>query len=231
MRRRLNASGFQREAVPSAARVEPLSATTTDTRQREELRAEVRKAAGDFFRRRLVVGRRAAHRRGDEGVAQREPVADVLRRGNVGEARLAQGRHEEVARSADAVAGEHAARTVRAVRSRRQADDEQARARSPNPGTASPNACRRGTRGVFRSRCAGNAHAAAGTARRTRSPGHVGQLRHVRGVGECTNLRRGLRGVASQTRQFGARRQQHDKMEELAQRALLAFSIGGYNTY
>ncbi len=44
-------------------------------------------------------------------------------------------RHQEIARAADAVAGEDPAGAVRAVRGRRQPDDEQPRAGSPNPGT------------------------------------------------------------------------------------------------
>ena len=43
--------------------------TTRTSRQRGELRVEVRQAVGDLFRRRLVVGRRAPHGRGDERIA------------------------------------------------------------------------------------------------------------------------------------------------------------------
>ena len=49
-----------------------------------------------------------------------------------------QRRHQEVARRADAVAGEDAAGAVGAVRRRRQPEDQHARRGSPKPGTGLP---------------------------------------------------------------------------------------------
>ena len=57
------------------------------------------------------------------------PSSGSLRRRDVGEAGAVQRGHQEVARAADAVAGEDAAGAVGAVRGRRQADDQQPRAR------------------------------------------------------------------------------------------------------
>jgi len=54
---------------------------------------------------------------------QREPVPRVLRGGLVGEPRLVERPHEE---GAGAVAGKHPARPVGSVRSRREADHEEA---------------------------------------------------------------------------------------------------------
>src|SRR5919201_6434757 len=45
-----------------------------------------------------------------------------------------QRRHQEIAGTADAVAGEHAAGAVRAVRRRREADEQQARVGITEPG-------------------------------------------------------------------------------------------------
>ena len=47
---------------------------------------EMRVAGGDLLGRRLVVRRRAADRRGDVGILQRQAVVGSLRRGDVGEA-------------------------------------------------------------------------------------------------------------------------------------------------
>src|SRR5229473_2360618 len=72
---------------------------------------------------------RAAHCGGDERIAQPQAVPRMLGGGNVGEPGAVERRHEEVARAADAVAGEHAPRPVRAVRRRSETEDQQPRAR------------------------------------------------------------------------------------------------------
>ena len=56
------------------------------------------------------------------------------RRRDVGEAGAVQRRHQEVARAAGAVAGEHAPGAVGAVRGRRERDQQHARARIAEPG-------------------------------------------------------------------------------------------------
>ena len=88
----------------------------------------MRQAARDLLGRRLVVGRRAPDRRGDERITQCQPVVRVLRRGDVREAGAMERGHQEIARAADAVAGEHAAGAVGAVRRGRETDDQQTRA-------------------------------------------------------------------------------------------------------
>ena len=102
----------------------PRQTITRTSREQLELARRVRQARVALGRRRLVRRRRAAHRRRDPGVAQRQPVAGVHRRRLVGEARAVQRGEQEVAR---AVAGEHAAGAVGAVRRRRQAEDQHAR--------------------------------------------------------------------------------------------------------
>ena len=63
----------------------------------------------------------------------------MLRGRDVGEAGAMERGHQEVAGPADAVAGEDAAGSIRAVRRRREAEDEQPRARgSPNRARAAP---------------------------------------------------------------------------------------------
>ena len=111
------------------------SATTTRTRGSAASSASrCGRQLRDLLGRRLVVGRRAAHGRRDVSVAQRQPVVAMLRRRDVREAGAMQRRHQEVARAADAVAGEHAAGPVGAVRGRREADDEQPGARIAEAG-------------------------------------------------------------------------------------------------
>ena len=92
--------------------------------QRGPLRLEERQAGVELLRRRLVVRRRAAHRGGDPGVAQRQAVAPRLGDREAGEAGGVHRRHQE---QAGAIAGEHPAGAVGAVRAGRQADDQQAR--------------------------------------------------------------------------------------------------------
>src|SRR6266508_423172 len=95
-----------------------------DARQCGNLRVEMRQTPGGFFRRRLVVRRRAPDRRGDERVAQREAVVRVLRGGDVREAGAMERRHQEIPGAASAVAGEDAAGAVGAVRGGGEADDQ-----------------------------------------------------------------------------------------------------------
>jgi hypothetical protein len=53
----------------------------------------------------------------------------MSRRWNAGEARIMHRAHQEIARAARAVAGEDAARAIRAMRRGRQADNQQTRVR------------------------------------------------------------------------------------------------------
>ena len=71
----------------------------------------------------------AAHGGRDVRISQRETIVSILRRREVGESGAMERSHQEVAGSADAVSGEDAARTVRAVRRRRKTNDQQARQR------------------------------------------------------------------------------------------------------
>ena len=82
--RRPGAAGRHARGRRARARSRPrpacrASTTTCDARQRGPLALEERQAGVELLRRRLVVGRRAADRRGDLGVAQLEPVAARLR--------------------------------------------------------------------------------------------------------------------------------------------------------
>jgi len=54
-------------------------------------------AARDLFRQRLVIRRGATHRHDDVRVFKSEPVINLSRGRNAGEARAVQRRHEEVA--------------------------------------------------------------------------------------------------------------------------------------
>src|SRR5262245_23372732 len=58
----------------------------------------------------------------------------MVRRGDVGEAGAMERTHQEIARAADAVACEHTAGSVSAMRGRRKPDDQQARARVAETG-------------------------------------------------------------------------------------------------
>jgi hypothetical protein len=95
--------------------------------QRRGLCVEMIETACDLFRQRLVVGWRAAHRHRHERVAQLQAIVRVCRCGEVRESGAIQRRHEEVARTAGAVACEHTSRAIGAVRSRRQPDQQQPR--------------------------------------------------------------------------------------------------------
>ena len=124
-----------------------------DVRQRVELGVEVGKAVHDLFGRRLVRGRRATDGRKNERVAQPQAVVWMMRRRQVGEAGAMERRHQEVAGSADAVAGEHAARCgwrrappARGRRSGRARSDRRSR------GPAAPSTCRRDRRDASHAR-------------------------------------------------------------------------------
>ena len=96
-----------------------------DHGQHFNLRREMQGAVPDLLRRRLVAGRRAADDRGDPGVTKLEAVVAGDGAGLRGKAELVQ---DGVHKVAGAVSGEGAASTVGAVGSRRQAEDEDARA-------------------------------------------------------------------------------------------------------
>jgi hypothetical protein len=96
-------------------------------RKFSELRLEVSLARDDLVGRRLVVRRSAADGRCDECIAQAQPVLDRLRSWHIGEAVAVQRRHQKITRTSAAIAGEHAAGAIRTVRSRCEAQDQQAR--------------------------------------------------------------------------------------------------------
>ncbi len=89
-----------------------------------QLGGEKRPAGADLDRVRLVLRRHAAHRVGDAGAAQRQPV---LRMGAVitlGKPELQQGPIEQIAGK---IAGERSPGPVGAPQTRRQADDQERR--------------------------------------------------------------------------------------------------------
>ena len=94
----------------------------------------MREAAVDFFGQRLVRRRRTTHRRRDVGIRQRQAIVDALRSGDVGEAGALERRHQEIARRADAVAGEDPAGPIGAVRGGCQAQDQDAGLGIPEAG-------------------------------------------------------------------------------------------------
>ncbi len=101
-----------------------------NVRQQLQFALQVRPARADLFRRRLVVRRSASHGRADVGVRQRQAVvardAGRLRR----KPRRVERLIKEVAR---AVAGEHPPGSIRAVRPRRQTNQQQPRTRIAEP--------------------------------------------------------------------------------------------------
>ncbi len=103
-------------------------------RQGGKLRLQVGEAVVDLLRRWLVGGWRASDRGGDVRVSQRQAVGPVLRGRDIGVAGAVEGRHQEVAGAADAIAREDAAGAIRAVGRRRQADDEYPRPRIAEAG-------------------------------------------------------------------------------------------------
>ena len=60
---------------------------------------QIRQAVADFFRQRLVIGRRAPHRRGDQRALEDEAVTGMLRLRLIGEARAIELFVEENPRS------------------------------------------------------------------------------------------------------------------------------------
>src|SRR6266571_1036131 len=97
-----------------------------ESRQERELAQQPATAGRDLGRRGAVRGRGAAHDRGDERVAQPEPVVALARDGLAREAGAVERGVEPVAAL---VAGEHAPGPVGAVRCRRESDDEESRRR------------------------------------------------------------------------------------------------------
>lgn len=84
-----------------------------------QLAFQVGSAVGELFPGRLVAWGRTAHYSGDVGIAQRQPV--VFR--NAGRLRSETGfKQSFVQKVAGTIAGEHAARPIRAVCPRRQPD-------------------------------------------------------------------------------------------------------------
>ena len=96
---------------------------------------EIRPAALQFAAARLVGRRGAARGRADVAVRKHEPV---VARDGVRLAREAVAVQRRVQPGAARVAGEHPAGAVRAMRRRREADDEQPRPRVPEPGYGLP---------------------------------------------------------------------------------------------
>ncbi len=92
--------------------------------QQRDLSLQEGPASGDLGWQRLVVRRRTAADRADEDIAQGQTVVAMPRGRLAGESGAMQRRVQEVA---GAVAGEHAARAIRAVCGRRQADHQHAR--------------------------------------------------------------------------------------------------------
>ena len=128
----------RRRASPTASSTHPTRSCRVRRRPAggagARLRSQDGQAAIDFFGQRLVRRRRASYRRGDIRVRQRQSIVDALRRGDVREAGALERGHQEVARCADAVAREHPARPVRAVRGRGQPEDQHARVRIAKAG-------------------------------------------------------------------------------------------------
>ena len=96
-------------------------------RQVRDFVREMGEAAIDFLGQRLVVRRRATNGRRDIGIRQLQPIVDALRGVDVREAGALQRGHQEIARRADPVARKDAPRPVRAMRGRRQAENQDAR--------------------------------------------------------------------------------------------------------
>jgi hypothetical protein len=83
---------------------------------------EIGQAVPDFFGQRLVIGWRAANRGGNQCVLEDEAVIGIFRVRLIGEACAMELLVQEIPR---AVAREHAARTVGAVRGGREPDDDE----------------------------------------------------------------------------------------------------------
>ena len=105
------------------------SATTAASWLISAMRVRQEIAAGvDLVRRRLVLGRHAAHRIGDAAIDQFEAVIGARGISAAGEAEIDQRRVEQVA---GIVAGERPAGAVGAAQAGRQADDQEARVGRP----------------------------------------------------------------------------------------------------
>ena len=167
-----------------------------------------RRAVGALGRQRLVLRRRALHRRGDEAVRQPQAVAAVHRRRLVGVAGAVQRGVQEVPR---AVAGEHAAGAVGAVRGGGEADDHEPRAAGRrSPARAAPSTPRRRTPRASRGRPARATRPAAGSAG-TRRP----RARCARQASRRGRRRRGSRAASAATH----------AVERVGQRARLALDV------
>ena len=98
-------------------------------RQLRELCFEMRLTRVNFFKRRLVIGRRASDGRCNVCVGQRKAIIDRLRRGNTREAVLVHRGHEEIAGSAATITRKDSACSIRAVRRRCEPQNEHTRIR------------------------------------------------------------------------------------------------------
>jgi len=76
----------------------------------------------DFFRERLIFGRRAADRRGNQSACKDKPVIGTFRVRLIREAGAMELRVQEISR---AVPGEHAPGAVGAMRGGRESDDDE----------------------------------------------------------------------------------------------------------
>ena len=88
-------------------------------------------AGRNFSRRRLVIGRRAPDRRRDVRIDQRQAIVGPLRRREARQSCRVHRAHEKVA---GPIARKYASGSIRAVRRRREAQDQNARIRIPEPG-------------------------------------------------------------------------------------------------
>ena len=122
--------------APPAARIICSAARHANAAERDDhphvgtdqppLGVQPRRARRAFGRCRRIAWRRTAHRRGHPSVVERQPIRGVDAQRLVGQAGAVQRREQEVA---GAVAGEHPAGPVAAVRGGRQPDDHHPRPR------------------------------------------------------------------------------------------------------
>src|SRR5262245_1091298 len=85
----------------------------------------MRKAVGDLLGSRLVAWRGASDGRGNEDVTQPQPVVDAMGGRDIRETGAMQRRHQKVAGSSDAIAGEDPPGTVGAVGRRCETDEHE----------------------------------------------------------------------------------------------------------
>ena len=116
---------------PGIPRVRPERHDDPNPGQQPELEREPRRARVALLDRRLVGGRRAAHRRRDVRVEQRQAVVGAAADRPVGEPDRVQRSEEEVARR---IAGEDPTGPVAAVRRRRESEQQDARIRVTEAG-------------------------------------------------------------------------------------------------